>query len=264
MNIRILEDGIRQLLNYNEEVIRIQLKELKKSPEGKLTVRKDNGCARYCNYIGGKKVGISKNEQLVHALARKMFLEMSVSEAENNLKWLRKLEKNYRTIEPTSIVEQLPDYCRKLPIEVYIPYERQKGKWMQEPFAQSTKYLDEKVHSTAKGLWVRSKSEVIIAEKLDSYKIPYRYEQVLKIRGYELAPDFTILTDKGIKYWEHCGKGNDPGYIKKHNWKMMMYESAGIVPWKNLIVTYDMFEGNNEVGFFDSRIIDTEIRTKLL
>ena len=45
---------------------------------------------------------------------------------------------------------------------------------------------------------------------------------------------------------------------------MMMYESAGIVPWKNLIVTYDMFEGNNEVGFFDSRIIDTEIRTKLM
>ena len=45
---------------------------------------------------------------------------------------------------------------------------------------------------------------------------------------------------------------------------MSIYESADIVPWKNLIVTYDMMQDNNEVGLFDSRIIDTEIVTKLM
>ena len=84
------------------------------------------------------------------------------------------------------------------------------------------------------------------------------------IGKYDFAPDFTILTKEGIKYWEHCGKVNDKEYIRRHKWKMSMYESIGIVPWKNLIVTYDMMQDNNEVGLFDSRIIDTEIVTKLM
>lgn len=40
---------------------------------------------------------------------------------------------------------------------------------------------------------------------------------------------------------------------------MNMYETADIVPWKNLIVTYD-----NENGTIDLAIIDGEIRNKLL
>ena len=264
MNIRNLEDGITQLLNYNEKVLKKQRTELKKAPEGSLCVRRDKGCIRYCHRIGDKKTGISKNEKLVHALAKKKFLETSVDKLETNIKHLKKLARNYQTIEPVSIVEQMPDYCRNLPLEVYMPYERKKKKWMEEPFLQSTRFLEEKIHVTARDLWVRSKSEVIIAEKLDAYNIPYRYEQLIRIGKYELAPDFTILTNKGIIYWEHCGKGNDPNYVRTHNWKMEMYASAGIVPWKNLIVTYDMFEGDNEVGFFDSRIIDTEIVSKLI
>lgn len=38
-----------------------------------------------------------------------------------------------------------------------------------------------------------------------------------------------------------------------------MYEAGGIVPWKNLIVTYD-----NEEGHMDTRLIDAEIINKLM
>lgn len=38
-----------------------------------------------------------------------------------------------------------------------------------------------------------------------------------------------------------------------------MYERAGIVPWKNLIVTYD-----DETGNLDLRMIEAEIRNRLL
>lgn len=48
-------------------------------------------------------------------------------------------------------------------------------------------------------------------------------------------------------------------YMKHHKWKMEMYESVDIVPWKNLIVTYD-----NENGTIDLGIIESEIRNKLL
>jgi len=38
-----------------------------------------------------------------------------------------------------------------------------------------------------------------------------------------------------------------------------MYERMGIVPWKNLIVTYD-----TEDGGLSSAVIEAEIRNKLL
>ena len=77
--------------------------------------------------------------------------------------------------------------------------------------------------------------------------------------NYSFSSDFTILTRNGLWYWEHAGKVNDPGYLRKHKWKLSMYERAGIFPWKNLIVTYD-----DENGGIDTRVIESEIKNKLL
>lgn len=264
MDIRNLEEGLVQLLHYNEKLLKIRRRELDKMPRGSLTVRRDEGRLSYCQSIEGKKKGITTNKELVYALARKKYLVTLVARLENNIKLLNKSAHNYNSIELTSIISDLPEYCRNMPIDIYDQHIKRKNKWMGEPFEQSKYKPEEKVHVTARNLRVRSKSEVIIAEKLDAYQIPYRYEQVLYIDGYDFAPDFTILTKDGIKYWEHCGKVNDKGYIRRHNWKMSMYGKAGIVPWKNLIVTYDKLIDNNEVGMFDSRIIDAEILSNLM
>ena len=58
-------------------------------------------------------------------------------------------------------------------------------------------------------------------------------------------PDFTIIRarDGKIIYWEHCGMMDDPGYRARNKKKLKEYEEAGIVPWDNLIVTYDTIEG---------------------
>lgn len=48
-------------------------------------------------------------------------------------------------------------------------------------------------------------------------------------------------------------------YMEHHKWKMKVYETAGIVPWDNLIVTYGDVHGNVDV-----RIIESELRSKLL
>lgn len=62
-----------------------------------------------------------------------------------------------------------------------------------------------------------------------------------------------------MKYWEHCGRTDDVPYMKRHKWKLAIYEKAGIVPWRNLIVTYD-----DENGGMNSRILEAEIAYKLL
>lgn len=52
---------------------------------------------------------------------------------------------------------------------------------------------------------------------------------------------------------------SNPEYMKHHKNKLSLYESVGIAPWTNLIVTYD-----DEYGNFDMQIIESEIRSKLL
>ena len=68
-----------------------------------------------------------------------------------------------------------------------------------------------------------------------------------------------MLPNGQIIYWEHAGMMHIEEYRLRHKQKMEVYESAGIVPWKNLIVTYD-----DEAGNLDIRIVESEIKNKLL
>lgn len=61
----------------------------------------------------------------------------------------------------------------------------------------------------------------------------------MNVGKYAFAPDFTILLHEAdCFYWEHCGMTSNEKYMKHHKLKMGMYETSGIVPWKNLIITY--------------------------
>lgn len=51
----------------------------------------------------------------------------------------------------------------------------------------------------------------------------------------------------------------DEKYMANHKRKLEVYESLGIVPWDNLIITYDSKEGN-----LDLKIIESEISSKLI
>lgn len=141
-------------------------------------------------------------------------------------------------------------------------YGRGTLEWANAAYEKSSYKSESRVHRTSKGLSVRSKSEVLIAEKLYEYGIPLRYEEVLHFggRGSMMIPDFVLPNAAGgLYYWEHCGLAGNAEYMKRHRQKIENYEKIGIVPWKNLIVTYD-----DEYGNINTAIIDSEIRNKLL
>ena len=91
--------------------------------------------------------------------------------------------------------------------------------------------------------------------------IPFRYEQVIHIGTTALTLDFTAMRirDAKIFYAEHCGMPHNKEYMAHHKRKMELYESVGIVPWDNLIVTYGDINGN-----IDVRAIENELISKLL
>jgi ATP-dependent exoDNAse (exonuclease V) alpha subunit len=97
-----------------------------------------------------------------------------------------------------------------------------------------TRFLDDGlIHRTERGELVRSKSEVVIADKLHARKIVYAYEApVMLADGTERYPDFTIVDDvTGVRfYWEHLGMLGDPDYAIRWARKLAAYRASGILP----------------------------------
>lgn len=92
------------------------------------------------------------------------------------------------------------------------------------------------IHRTERGDLVRSKSELVIADKLHSRGIEYAYEQPLTLgEGRVRYPDFTIADHaRGINfYWEHLGLLDDPGYRARWERKRSEYLAAGILSWED-------------------------------
>ena len=115
-------------------------------------------------------------------------------------------------------------------------------------------YEEYLIHRTTKGEWVRSKSEVIIADHLYRHGIePPVYEQPLTIEGVTKYPDFTIEDAESGRnfYWEHCGMLHVPSYLKRWNEKLAWYKTHGILPHEEgggangtLIITRDEANGS--------------------
>lgn len=92
------------------------------------------------------------------------------------------------------------------------------------------------IHRTEGGVLVRSKSELVIANKLHSKNIEFVYEQPLVLpSGRTRYPDFTIAdAARGVTYyWEHLGLLDDPTYRARWERKRDEYVKAGIRSWQD-------------------------------
>lgn len=230
-------------------------KELEMLPKGRLHQVLRNKKITYFQVTkeNGKRVrkSINKRPDIVDDLARKMYLNKEIQMIQTNIRLLSSVTEKIEDINADEIV-------RRLPINVVSFFKEENG-WQKQEYKRSLYKAEELKHTTSHGLKVRSKSEVIIAETLYAYDVPFRYEQILNIEGREFAPDFTIMTPfNKVYYWEHCGMTHNQQYMNHHKWKLEQYEKVGIVPWRNLIVTYD-----GEEGIIDTNIIRSEILNKL-
>ena len=81
------------------------------------------------------------------------------------------------------------------------------------------KFSRRRIHETLSGDFVRSKSEVIVANILYQSGIPFVYEEYLSAPdGSRRLPDFTIEWSGKAYYWEHLGMLDVEDY--KQNWEL--------------------------------------------
>ena len=253
-------------------------KEIGALPDGQLLSFKYVGKTYYlhASNVDGQYVrkGITKDTDMIKALARKEFLTKTTAILKHNIEALRKASDKIQDVDPKAIIESMTKAYKTLPPEYFFNEERftidhkLKGEerlrmqrhieWANASFEQSTLYPERKNKITSFGLKVRSKSEQLIAERLHDFGVPFRYECIIEIGTRRYAPDFTFQdAELNLRYWEHAGFMNDYQYEQRHQAKLMDYRRAGIVPWDNLIVTYEN-EGQLNMAMVDA-IIKNEI-----
>ena len=227
---------------------------LRKLPQGKLVMKNGYYYKRDYNANGREEFYIPGSKQLlIDQLKERGYLEKSIRQIETNLLAMERLLEKYQNYDPLSVLPKLGKAYQMLPEECYALCGISSPENFENENQERNFYLQEHLKMiTIKGHKVRSKSELDIANQLFLNQITYRYEPQILIGGKVFYPDFEILKvpEQKIFYWEHLGMMGQPEYREHAEYKLEEYRKAGIVPWKNLIITYD-----DENGGLDSKTI---------
>lgn len=253
-----------------EELKAMKLKivsELKKAPPGRICVRHRKDYLEFYLRRGpGDKNGeyIRKsNRQKIHSYLQKAYyaeiqhaigeeinrLEQLIGSSGNAADLIKQIYSNYpyeikQNIEPIDCFDD--DYVEKW---LNIPYKK-------KPIDENLTY-----YRTEKGEYVRSKSELTIANALYRNGIPYKYECPLKLKsGVTVYPDFTVLSVSKRKelFWEHRGMMDDYDYARMAVKRVKEYMKNNIYTGNNLILTEETAKtplGTNEIRFVIENII---------
>ncbi len=126
-------------------------------------------------------------------------------------------------------------------------------------------YEEKLIHRTSRREMVRSKSEVIIADRLAAHGVDYAYEEPLTLGNTTKYPDFTIedMESGENYYWEHCGMLHVPQYRRRWEEKLAWYRGNKILPSAEgggergvLILTQDGVNGSIDAANIDRLITE--------
>jgi ATP-dependent DNA helicase RecQ len=118
------------------------------------------------------------------------------------------------------------------------------------------KHLLNKIHKTESGIWVRSKSEVIISNILFRSNIDFQYEEKLYYNSTQWKePDFTIRHNGKTWYWEHLGLLGDEHYNENWQEKKQIFKDLGV--FDNVITTKESAVLSNQANDLIKKITTT-------
>lgn len=244
--LNLLIPELEKRKEYLERVLAFTQEQLKNKPVGKLRISKNRGIPRYYHITEAKdtrgKYIPKEKQEIAQKLAEKDYLNKLMKATEAELRDINNYLKNHKAMDLEDIYTSTNDYRKNLIIPLVLPDELYAKQWKNELYETNPSYPNQKVYQTKNNEFVRSKSEVLLADMYYDFGIPYRYEAVVRLKnGMKKYPDFTLLDLKNRKiiYHEHLGMLDDDDYRKSNLRKLDEYRRNGIYPGKNLIITYE-------------------------
>lgn len=123
----------------------------------------------------------------------------------------------------------------------------------------SIPFVQNLIHRSKEGIFVRSKSEVIVANLLHDANIKFEYERRYETETGWRLPDFSIATSADeLIILEHLGMLHKPSYKEEWLQKKQFYEKYEFVLGETLFVTTE-----DENGAIDSEAISRDVIAKI-
>lgn len=249
------------------------------SPEGHLRRQNNRGWDQYLHIMqkDGVRIrrGINRDPDMIRALAQKEFALAALDVLRADTQLLENALNHLIPFDPDEILQKMGKAYGRLPEEYF--FERgalriemnlegadreridRHQAFADEWYDESNYYQEFKRTRTSRGQLVRSKSEALILERLYSREIGVHYDRRIVLNGKLLVPDFTFEgADGQLIFWEHLGMMSKPDYAETNLEKIRKYTRAGVIPGKNLILTFD---GDDSI---DVRMMDAVIETQLI
>ena len=233
--------------------------------EGEMVISVQRGKKRYYQVFGNKRHYLGKNDgSLIADLVQKQYEEGLLSSALEERRMLQSCLNLIRELDKQNTLGSLDEDLKKYIIPDVSTDDGFARSWIEEAFVQQDKTEWHKFETLSKDK-VRSKSEVLIADRLFHAGIPFRYEQLLVLGkmfpGHRYYPDFTILNKRTrqVYLWEHFGKMSDRDYCSENLKKLEVYAKYGILPGKNLILTFES-EGKPISTAYIDKMIETFLK----
>lgn len=265
MDILSIKTILAEKANEVNHVAAAMRHRLEKRSSGSLRIKRVNGNLRYFEKNGPSLKYVSpKKRDLIKELQEYSYWEKLYATAMNESSVLQEiLGKLDEMSDYDSVFAEIPDEER----DMIVPYKPGVSKheleeWMNPANWTKVVMPHDNCYTTANGEKVRSKSEVIIADRLKLQEIPYHYEYMKIIDSEKFwFPDFKVINKRtGVEYyWEHFGRMDNPEYCEKTMSKLEKYSENGIYMGKNLIVT---METSNHV--LNTQYVDEMIRQYLI
>ncbi len=215
---------------------------LKTAPKENLRICKKGKHFQYYIEKNKKRVYIAKkNISMAQKIAQRDYYKKLQAILIKNTKALNNFISNYKAEKLEACYTKLSPGRRQLVQPLFPDDETYAQVWQAKKYERK-KEGPEYNYQTLKNEQVRSKSEIIIANLLNSKKIPYHYEYPVKLSsGAIIYPDFFCLNKRTRQefYWEHCGKMDDPDYSEYMIQRIADYSKIGIIHGKNLILSLE-------------------------
>ena len=255
MDKDIIEQLNSRLSKLNKLIAYVE-DNLSSLPAGNLHIRRKNGKDYYYaeseNCTNNYGVPIY-DKKLISDMAQRSYYLKILRSAETERKTILQFLDRIPHGSFEDIYESLPESRQSLISPVRLTDRQYVERWQNQQYKHKAFYEGDPFFVTDRGERVRSKSEQLIANRLNAKGIPYKYECPITVNGEILHPDFTILriSDRKELYYEHLGKMGDEDYAYKTIKRINNYIMNDITPGKNLFTTMESYKVP-----FDIRTLD--------
>lgn len=245
---------LRRTLDFEKQRTNSMKQELTLLENGRLHIHRTNDVVIFCCKPpnSAKEFGITRDTTRIHRLARRAYLEDCIGASELHMKKMQRIiDASDIAAKEARMLSRLERYTDAGLDLSRILFTEEQNEWIDQAYTPNPFYQEHLNYETHGKIPVRSKSEAIIGNYLETLGLPYRSDDLVNIisDGHGESPyrdnyfaDFKIPNlFGGITIHEHFGAFQIENYSKNALQRLHDYNSFKVIELPGKPVQKDEF-----------------------